>query len=549
MNLFSAIMIFFGGVGTLLIGMNLLSNNMQKLANTRLEAIFKKTSNNRVVSMGIGLGVTTVVQSSSLTTVLVVGLVNAGMITLFQATAIIMGANIGTTITAQIAALQSFDYMIIAMMLAFIGAFISMLSKRERVKTIGNVLSGLGLIFVALNLLTLAMKDFREHEVIYNTLASINNPFVLLLIGAVLTGIFQSSSAITSIIISMAIAGMPIGDGDGGNAPLFVVIGSNIGTCVTAMLSSIGTSTNAKRAALIHLMFNFFGSIIFAIFLLAWPSFTADVLAKGFPTKPGTQIAMFHTLFNVVCVVLFLPLAQVFVRISKFIIRDKIDPDRKVIRLEERFLKTPRIALDHLQKEIAIMAHLATDVLEHAYQAFLKQEVSEKERIIEEIDYINNANKQLTNYLVKIISNDLTKKEQDVSSNLYYVISDLGRVADLAHNFTKYTDSYVYEKLVFTDEAFSRLDLMFLRVKQLANEMIMIFNDDEEASIELVDKLEAEIDTLREQLIDEHIERLNCGKCQANSSPVWINLVSNLERAADHMAMASHLVIEGGNKQ
>ena len=161
MNLFSAIMIFFGGVGTLLIGMNLLSNNMQKLANTRLEAIFKKTSNNRVVSMGIGLGVTTIVQSSSLTTVLVVGLVNAGMITLFQATAIIMGANIGTTITAQIAALQSFDYMIIAMMLAFIGAFISMLSKRERVKTIGNVLSGLGLIFVALNLLTLAMKDFR----------------------------------------------------------------------------------------------------------------------------------------------------------------------------------------------------------------------------------------------------------------------------------------------------------------------------------------------------------------------------------------------------
>ncbi|HQB80419.1 MAG TPA: PhoU domain-containing protein, partial [Bacilli bacterium] len=312
---------------------------------------------------------------------------------------------------------------------------------------------------------------------------------------------------------------------------------------------SIGTSTNAKRAALIHLMFNFFGSIIFAIFLLAWPSFTADVLAKGFPTKPGTQIAMFHTLFNVVCVVLFLPLAQVFVRISKFIIRDKIDPDRKVIRLEERFLKTPRIALDHLQKEIAIMAHLATDVLEHAYQAFLKQEVSEKERIIEEIDYINNANKQLTNYLVKITSNDLTKKEQDVSSNLYYVISDLGRVADLAHNFTKYTDSYVYEKLVFTDEAFSRLDLMFLRVKQLANEMIMIFNDDEEASIELVDKLEAEIDSLREQLIDEHIERLNCGKCQANSSPVWINLVSNLERAADHMAMASHLVIEGGNKQ
>lgn len=547
MNLFSAIMIFFGGVGTLLIGMNLLSNNMQKLANIRLEAIFKKTSNNRVVSMGIGLGVTTVVQSSSLTTVLVVGLVNAGMITLFQATAIIMGANIGTTITAQIAALQSFDYMIIAMMLAFIGAFISMLSKRERVKTIGNVLSGLGLIFVALNLLTLAMKDFREHEVIYNTLASINNPFVLLLIGAVLTGIFQSSSAITSIIISMAIVGMLIGDG--GNAPLFVVIGSNIGTCVTAMLSSIGTSTNAKRAALIHLMFNFFGSIIFAIFLLAWPSFTADVLAKGFPTKPGTQIAMFHTLFNVACVILFLPLAQVFVRISKFIIRDKIDPDRKVIRLEERFLKTPRIALDHLQKEIAIMAHLATDVLEHAYQAFLKQEVSEKERIIEEIDYINNANKQLTNYLVKITSNDLTKKEQDVSSNLYYVISDLGRVADLAHNFTKYTDSYVYEKLVFTDEAFSRLDLMFLRVKQLANEMIMIFNDDEEASIELVDKLEAEIDSLREQLIDEHIERLNCGKCQANSSPVWINLVSNLERAADHMAMASHLVIEGGNKQ
>ena len=370
-----AVASFLGGLGAFLIGVKLLSESMEKLANNRLKSLFNKTSKNGFVGVGIGLVSTMVVQSSSLTTVMVVGLVNAGIMSLYQATTIIMGANIGTTITAQIAALQTFDFISLAMALTSVGAFTAMFAKKDGTKAAANLMCGLGLIFLGLQFMSDSMRFFRESEVVTNAFASVENPFLLLLIGIIVTGIIQSSSAVTSIIISMAAAGIVIGSG--GNSVLYVVLGTNIGTCVTALMSSIGTGTNARRAALIHLMFNTFGAVLFMTVLLIWPGFMGATFERWFPGLPATQIAMFHTFFNVVCTALFLPLAKVFVKISIFIIRDKKNKTKAAVSqtfLDERILNTPAVAMNQTVKETARMCGLSMNGLTAAFEAFIAKD-------------------------------------------------------------------------------------------------------------------------------------------------------------------------------
>lgn len=537
MQYLEAILMMLGGVGALLIGMAMLSDNMRKIANTKLEELFNKTTNNRIMGFGIGLGTTAIVQSSSITAVMVVGLVNAGVLSLLQATAIIMGANVGTTVTAQIASLQAFDFIIFAMILAFIGAFMTLLAKKDRVKTIGKVLSGLGIVFIALHLLGGSMDAFKESDEIVNLLASLSNPFVLLLIGVVITAIFQSSSAVTAIVISMSIAGIVIGDG--GNDALYVILGTNIGTTVTALISSIGANVNAKRASMIHVLFNVTGSLIFIIFLLLWPGFKTDVLATLFK-KEATQIAMFHTFFNLTCSLLFLPFAQVFVKVSEKIVPDKEGRHRQTVVLDERLLSTPSIAVKQLKKETVIMAENAMDCLRSGFNAFVEKDVTVKETIQTMIRNTNRINKQITSYLVKLSGENLNFQDKIEVSSLYHIINDLERVSDLADNLTKYTDILVYEKLHFTDNAINDLKEMFDVIEQLFEATIEVFNNPTQEKIDLVDTLEQRVDDLRKATVDSHIGRLEEGVCSPDSSPVLINLVSNLERAADHLQFIAH---------
>ena len=298
MDYFWAFIGLLAGLGAFLFGFKVLSESIEKLANSRMRRWFDKTAKSKLAGVGIGTVTTAIIQSSSATTVMVVGFVNAGIMTLYQATAIIMGANIGTTITAQIASLQAFDFIAFVTVFTCIGVFMDMLSKNEKVKTVGVVLAGLGLVFLGLQVMSDSMSIFRDSQSFKNFLTGVSNPFLLLLVGTAFTALVQSSSAVTSLIIVMVGAGLTIGE-PGSNGVLFLVLGSNIGTCITAILSSVGASTNAKRASLIHLMFNVFGSIIFTVFLLCWPSFMQDTLVRWFP-QAQTQIAMFHTFFNVI---------------------------------------------------------------------------------------------------------------------------------------------------------------------------------------------------------------------------------------------------------
>ena len=534
------VMGLLGGLGVLLFGFKVLSDAIEKLANDRLRSWFSKTSGTgKLAGVGIGLVTTTTIQSSSATTVMTVGFVNAGVMSLTMATAVIMGANIGTTITAQIAALSAFEFSSFVLPFAFIGIFMAMLSKKDKVQTVGYILGGLGLVFVGLDIMGSSMDIFATSDTFKDLLLTIDNPFLLLLIGTAFTALIQSSSAVTTIIITMVGAGLMIGSG--GNSVYFLVLGSNIGTCVTALLSAIGANTNAKRAALIHLMFNVFGTILFTIMMLCWPTFSQITFEAWFPGNPQTQIAMFHTFFNTVCVVLFFPFINVFVKIATFLIRDKKEKEEQAETfLDDRFLTTPSIALLQAKKEVTRLATLAIDTLRESVNAFINKDKGADTVIKEKIVNVNTISRRVTKFLIKLSASEVSYRDEKTISALHESLGDILRIADLADNMTKYTAHYVDDHLEFTDTVIGEVKAMDEKLGQLFDESMAAFNDENITAVVKAEELENEIDSLKKHTIDGHIRRLNEGKCQPQASSVFINLVGNIERAADHVLNLAH---------
>lgn len=519
------------GLGVFLVGCKMLSDNMEKIANSRIKALFLKTSDKKLVGVGIGCATTALVQSSGLTTVMVIGLVNAGIMTLGQAATIIIGANIGTTVTAHIAALQSFDFIAIAIGLTGIGAFINLFTKKEKIKTIGNILSGLGLIFVGLTLMKESMEFLKENQTIVDLLASIKNPFLLFMIGIVFTALIQSSSAITSIIISMAAAGILIGGG--GNAVLFIILGSNIGSCATSLLSSIGASTNAKRSSMIHLLFNTFGAIIFFIVLVLWEGFMDSTFVKVF-NEPATQIAMFHTFFNVICACIFLPFTKYLVKLSQLIIPDK-KMETEFTFLDKRFLNTPAIAVESAVRETLLMLDNAVANLSESLDGFCKLDENYVTSIQKHNIEINEMSKRITDYLVHISPTNSTITEERYISAMHDVISDVVRISELADNVGKYITRSVKEELVFSETVKVEVQEVSELIIKQANNVKNAWKKPTPELYRSIDIIEDEIDARRKDLVKGHIERLNRGECRAESSSVFINLANNLERVGDHL--------------
>lgn len=536
-----AFLALLGGLGALLIGFKLLSDNIEKLANSGLRKLFNKTVDNPFVGVGIGALVTAVIQSSSATTVMIVGFVNAGIITLYQATALIMGANIGTTITAQIAALNSFDIAKFAIALTAVGAFMEMLLKKDKLKSIGLALCGLGLVFLGLAEMSSSMTIFRNSQAIVNILAYVDNPILLVLIGVGFTALIQSSSAVTTIVISMVSAGLIIGSG--GNSALFVILGSNIGTCITALLSSINGNTNAKRASLIHLMFNTFGTVIFVLALMIWKSFSTDILETLFQ-HPGTQIAMFHTLFNIINTIVFLPFIKVFVKISELLIKDKKEKNQKITFMDERLLATPAVALSQLMKETVRLGDIAVESLNIAIDGFIKKDYDYAAKAHPLIEDVEILNKEIISYLVTVASCDLTIKEEKIISNLHHSLGDFIRLGEIADNIVRYTQIEIENDLIFSDSVFTSLNIMKDKLNELYNMTKEAFLNLDASKLEEIGQVEDEIDTLRTNLINDHIKRLEEGNCKPQSSGIYINLISNLERAGDHIHYIALLVAE-----
>lgn len=524
------------GTGVFLVGVYLLTSNIEQLATGRIKQLFGKTANQRLVNVGIGAASTALIQSSGVTTVLIVGFVNVGIMNLYQATAMIMGANIGTTITAQIAALSAFPITTYIQILVFVGMMLTMISENDNIQKTGYILAGFGLIFIGLELMSASMKENRA--AVQSIFAVVTSPFLLFLIGILLTALVQSSSVTTSVIIAMSVAGVQIGTG--GNEVLFIILGTNIGSCVTALMSSFGAGANARRAGLIHLLFNTFGSVIFFAILMLWPSFM-DVTLRRWFAATATQIAMFHTFFNTVCTLIFLPFCNVFVRISKLLIKDKRTNAVTETYLDERMLSSPSLALSQIEKEMVLLADLSMQAFRTSYRSFCELDqtlISPTHKLIERA---NEMSQNIVDYLIRLSAQSMLSEEKDIS-DIHSNIGDIMRIAEISDNLTKYTRRSVDQNLVFSDSVKAEMQKMVGKIEELYVFTKQLIVEKNAELLLQIDQTEEQIDAFRKHLIDSHIERLNSGECRPESSSVFINLVSNLERLGDHLTYIAHTI-------
>jgi phosphate:Na+ symporter len=523
------------GTGVFLVGVHMLTANIEQLATGKIKELFGRTADKRLVNVGIGAAATALIQSSGVTTVLIVGFVNVGVVDLYQAAAMIMGANIGTTITAQIAALSAFPVTTYIQVLVFVGMMMAMACKRESAKKTGSILAGLGLIFIGLELMSNVMK--ADKAGIQGLFQVVTHPVLLFLLGIFLTALVQSSSATTSVIIAMSVAGLTIGTG--GNEVLYIILGTNIGSCVTALMSSATAGTNARRAGLIHLMFNSLGAGLFFLLLVLWPSFMEVTFRQWF-SAPATQIAMFHTFFNVTCTILFLPLCGGFVRVSELLIRDKA-PETAPTFLDERMLSSASLAISLLDKELVRLSDTAMEAFRTGYRSFAKKDRDLVAPTQELIDQANTISQTMTDYLIRLSAQSKLADERSIS-DLHSNLGDIMRIAEIADNLTKYAQRSIDKGLDFSETVRGDLDGMVGRVEDLYALTKRAVLDKDVSLLPQIDRVEDDIDALRRRLIDSHIQRLDRGECRPGSSGVFINLVSNLERLGDHLTYIAHTI-------
>lgn len=542
-----SVITILAGCGVFLLGFKLLSDNMEKLAGNGLKRLFNKTSDKKLVGVGLGAAATAVVQSSAITTVMVIGFVNTGIMSLKQAATIIMGANIGTTITAQIVALQAFNLNVFFMAFAFAGMAMNMFSKKDKVRLAGIALAGLGIVFVGLDVMSGAMEGEMIHAALETVLSKATNPVFLLFIGVAFTALIQSSSAVTTIIIAMAMQGLIVGGG--GNAVLYVILGSNIGSCVTALISSIGTSVNARRASIIHLLFNVIGAVIFMVVLLIFPQFQEKTFERWF-SSPETQIAMFHTFFNVLCTLMFLPFTNVLVKLAILIVpetkteekAEETESGAKFVYMDKRFLNSPALAISQLKKETFRMADMAMASLATAFNGFIRRDVSTVENVAANNEKIADLSKSISDYLVKVSAAGPSLEDEKKISALHNNVGDIVRISELADNLTKYTRKTINENLTFSPVVGTKLSEMYALLQEQYSLVKRIVLMKEYNIMNESDETEDRVDNMRRSLIADHIERMQRGECNAENNPVFINLVSNLERVGDHLNYVAHSV-------
>lgn len=536
MDIVVSILLMLAGTGVFLIGINMMGSNLETLAGSKIRTIFDKISGNRFTGLLTGAGVTAVIQSSGATTVMVVGFVNAGLMTLVQATPIIMGANIGTTITAQIVQLESLGITAWFTVLTAIGAFMQMLSKKDTIQKIGSLLAGLGMIFVGLNVMKESMSIFQEIPAIQNILVNTTNPAILILVALALTALVQSSSATTGIMITLAASvNIPI------KSIMFATLGVNIGSCVTSIIASFGTNTNAKRASLIHLLFNSIGAIVF--FPIIYWAPLDKWFELMFPDLIATQSAMFHTFFNVTMTILLIPFVKTLVWIATKMIPDKKSKDEveenylqeRFKYIDKRILSTPAIAINQTKHEILLMSEIAYKNFKLSLSCAKNGRVEKQEKFANREKHLNFLNREISKFLVELSAKEISFKDELMLASFYHVVSDLERVGDYSENIMEYAEELQKLKTTFSDAALKQIDEMTDAIHKVFENSIKAFEYQDMEILEVVYKYEDMVDDFKMQLDRDHIKRLNSNQCSANTGAVYLSLVSNLERISDHM--------------
>lgn len=542
MALVTSIVLLLVGLGVFLLGFKFLGDSIEKLSASKLRALFNKAAGNRFAGVGIGALATAIVQSSSVTTVMVVGFVNAGVMTLMQAAAVIMGANIGTTITGWLVWLNQFDIMLYAMLLTLIGLVLTMVTKNNKVNTAGMLISALGIVFVGLEVMSGSMAGFADNQGIKDALTAIDFPLLLLLIGVGVTALMQSSSAVTSILIVMAQSGLVVGGG--GNGILFVVMGTNIGTCITAVISSIGANTNAKRACLYHLLFNVIGTLIFMPFIWIFDGFYEDVLMAWF-NNPATCITFFHTAFNIICTALYLPFIKYLVKLTQIIIPDrkkKAEYRQEEGFMDKRLLLTPSLALGQLVKQTTYTAGIAIKCLNSAVEGFINKDDGKFESVRQDIKKVGELSQQITDYLIEVSAKDISLNDEKLVNMLHRDNIDVVRVADISENIMGYTRKALDETLNFSGAVKRDLVNMMRLINEQYELVVQIVENRDYIKIKQSDEIEEQINDERQKLLAGHIERMRRGECNAENNSLFVSLISNLERVGDHLSLMAHSV-------
>lgn len=528
MEIVKAVLVTLGGLGVFLFGMKILGDYLQNAAGDKIKNMLGKVGNNRFAAVGIGTAVTAVIQSSSATTVMVVGFVNAGIMTLFQATGIIMGANIGTTITAQIVALSVLPVTEIFVMLTGIGFFLTMISK-PKVKTAGMIIAGFGMIFSGLYIMSAAMNTVSEMEQIRNLFAAADDPFLLFFIGLAITGIVQSSSATTGILITMAGSGLVTL-----RAALFATLGINIGTCVTALLAGIGANANAKRASVIHLLFNCFGSLVF--FILCYFAPVDKWLSAAFP-EIETQIAMFHTFFNVITTLVLVWFIKPLVKLATLMVperkkRAEVSPLKFA---DERLLSSPAVALGQVRRELMRMLDEAYANLTLSLQAITEVDLTRQGEFDSRDRGIMDSKSALVKYLILLSDTEPGVEAETEIATYHKTISDIDRIADLSQNVMEFTLALKENSARISETGRAELDEMRAALDALKAGVEEEFERKDISLAGEIEALEQKVDEMYLKMEEGHLARMRSGECTAFTATIYIPLINNLERIGDHL--------------
>ena len=541
MDIIKLIFGFAGGLGMFLYGMHIMSDGLQKSAGGKLKQLLGYLTRNKLVAVIVGALVTAIIQSSSATTVMVVGFVNAGMINLSQAIGVIMGANIGTTITAWIVSMGEWSVFlkpdITAPLFIGIAAFIILFFGKNRKKqNIGEIIMGFGLLFMGLSVMSSAIKPYQNSPVFADAFAKLGkNPFLGILVGALVTAIVQSSSASLGILQTLAMS-MTLS----WTSVIYITLGQNIGTCITAMLASVGANKTAKRASVIHLLFNtigaiFFGIIMYIIFRLN-PVFANSRISS-------TGISIFHTIFNVSNTLLRLPFSNQLIKISGFFVRDKDDKDELALdsdvrdlskHLDDRLLESPSFAISTTIEEALHMGQVVLNNTKCAMKALIEGDSDMARNVFEKEEVVDTQESIITEYLIKLNNSNLSEKQRLKVNNLFYLVNDMERIGDHAENLAELAMEKIENNVLLSDDAYAGLDRMGRAAISSLENALKAVETNEMSYIKEVQSLENIVDELRYELRQGHIERLSQGICISDNGVIYTDAIINIERISDH---------------
>lgn len=529
MNSFSILTGLIGGLGMFLYGMKLMGDGLENAAGERLKSILERLTRNKYIAVLLGAVVTAVIQSSSATTVMVVSFVSAGLMTLAQAVGVIMGANIGTTITAQ---MVSFNLDAIAPIFVGVGAIVLLIAKKKKVRDIASIALGFGILFLGMSAMSTAMRPISEASWFKEFVIIVaNNSILGLLAGLGMTAVVQSSSATTGILVALATTGSI-----DMSLAFPVILGCNIGTCVTAILASLGANRTAKKAALLHLLFNTIGAIIFLPFIGPFIRFI-----EGTDPNVARQVANAHTIFNITVTVVLLPLSNYLVKlVNKILPGDGEIEKEGAIYLDENLLDTPIVANGQVFKEVLRMANKAKENVILSMTAFTENSEEAAEKVYKNEKIINALEKDITDYLVKLSQLELPEENIKLFSSTYHVINDIERIGDHAENIADLAIEKMSKGIHLGDKAKDELKSIFGKSIEAMEIAIESYNNKSLVAPKEIEIIEEEIDSLEKELRENNIKRLNERTCSPASSVIFLDLISNLERIGDHANNIGH---------